>query len=210
MPWRGAWQPTPVLLPGEFHGWRSLESYSPWGHKRVRHDWATNTFTFRGSSERKPWGHCCFRWPKVITRVQGPARGWRCPTSDRGVSRARQGEARCSLGTLCLQRLQVCERRMTRSEIFFFPQRIYVTSLVVQWLRLCLPMQGVQVQSPVRELRSPPDSQPKIQTINNRSKIENNSIKTLKIVHIKKSFLKKNLSSRFEWTGHSMWYVYYF
>ena len=27
------------------------------------------------------------------------------------------------------------------------------TSLVVQWLRLCLPMQGVQVQSLVRELR---------------------------------------------------------
>ena len=28
------------------------------------------------------------------------------------------------------------------------------TSLVVQWLRICLPMQGIQVQSVVRELRS--------------------------------------------------------
>ena len=27
-------------------------------------------------------------------------------------------------------------------------------SLVAQWLRLCLPMKGVWVQSPVRELRS--------------------------------------------------------
>ena len=26
-------QPTPVLLPGEFHGQRSLVGYSPWGHK---------------------------------------------------------------------------------------------------------------------------------------------------------------------------------
>ena len=26
-------QPTPVLLPGEFHGQRSLVRYSPWGHK---------------------------------------------------------------------------------------------------------------------------------------------------------------------------------
>ena len=26
-------QPTPVFLPGEFHGQRSLEGYSPWGHK---------------------------------------------------------------------------------------------------------------------------------------------------------------------------------
>ena len=27
------WQPTPVLLPGEFHGLRSLAGYNPWGHK---------------------------------------------------------------------------------------------------------------------------------------------------------------------------------
>ena len=27
--WRRAWQPTPVFLPGEFHGQRSLASYSP-------------------------------------------------------------------------------------------------------------------------------------------------------------------------------------
>ena len=25
-------QPTPVLLPGKSHGWRSLVGYSPWGH----------------------------------------------------------------------------------------------------------------------------------------------------------------------------------
>ena len=27
------WQPIPVLLPGESHGWRSLVGYSPWGRK---------------------------------------------------------------------------------------------------------------------------------------------------------------------------------
>ena len=26
-------QPTPVFLPGEFYGQRSLVGYSPWGHK---------------------------------------------------------------------------------------------------------------------------------------------------------------------------------
>ena len=31
--WRRKRQPTPVLLPGKFHGWRSLVGYSPWGHK---------------------------------------------------------------------------------------------------------------------------------------------------------------------------------
>ena len=28
---RRQWHPTPVLLPGKSHGWRSLEGYSPWG-----------------------------------------------------------------------------------------------------------------------------------------------------------------------------------
>ena len=32
-PWRRQWQPTPVFLPGESHGQRSLVGYSPWGHK---------------------------------------------------------------------------------------------------------------------------------------------------------------------------------
>ena len=29
IPWRRAWQPTPVFLPGDFHGQRSLGGYSP-------------------------------------------------------------------------------------------------------------------------------------------------------------------------------------
>ena len=37
IPWRRKWQPTPVLLPGESHGGRSLIGYSPWGRK----DWDT-------------------------------------------------------------------------------------------------------------------------------------------------------------------------
>ena len=32
-PWRRAWQPTPVFLPGESHGQRSLEGYNPQGLK---------------------------------------------------------------------------------------------------------------------------------------------------------------------------------
>ena len=33
IPWRRAWQFTPVFLPGESHGQRSLVGYSPWGCK---------------------------------------------------------------------------------------------------------------------------------------------------------------------------------
>ena len=32
-PWKRAWQPTPVILPRESRGQRSLVGYSPWGHK---------------------------------------------------------------------------------------------------------------------------------------------------------------------------------
>ena len=34
-PWRRTWQPIPELLPRNFHGWRSLVGYSPWGHKEL-------------------------------------------------------------------------------------------------------------------------------------------------------------------------------
>ena len=33
IPWRRAWQHTPVFLPGESHGQRSLAGYSPWGSR---------------------------------------------------------------------------------------------------------------------------------------------------------------------------------
>ena len=39
--WNRKLQPTPVFLPGKFHGQMSLAGYSPWGHKRVRHDTVT-------------------------------------------------------------------------------------------------------------------------------------------------------------------------
>ena len=35
IPWRRKWQPTPVFLPGESHGRRSLVGYSPWGCKKL-------------------------------------------------------------------------------------------------------------------------------------------------------------------------------
>ena len=35
IPWRRAWQPTPVFQPGESHGWRNLVGYSPWGRKEL-------------------------------------------------------------------------------------------------------------------------------------------------------------------------------
>ena len=35
IPWKRAWQPTPVFLTGESHGQKSLVGYSLWGHKEL-------------------------------------------------------------------------------------------------------------------------------------------------------------------------------
>ena len=45
IPWRRKRQPTPVLLPGKFHGWRNLIGYSLWGC-RIRHDRVTSLSLF--------------------------------------------------------------------------------------------------------------------------------------------------------------------
>ena len=46
IPWRKERLPTPVFLPGEIHGQRSLEGYSLWD-RRVGHNWMNNTLTFQ-------------------------------------------------------------------------------------------------------------------------------------------------------------------
>ena len=35
IPWRREWPPTPLLLPGDFHGQRRLAGYSAWSHKET-------------------------------------------------------------------------------------------------------------------------------------------------------------------------------
>ena len=45
IPWRRKWQPTPVFLPGESQGQRSLVGYSPRGHKELDSSAHTHTHT---------------------------------------------------------------------------------------------------------------------------------------------------------------------
>ena len=48
IPWRREWQPTPVLLPGQSHGQRSLVGYSPWGLKESNTtEWLTLSLSYR-------------------------------------------------------------------------------------------------------------------------------------------------------------------
>ena len=57
-PWRRAWQPTPVL-PGEFHGQRSLAGYSPWGPKKSD---TTEWLTLTAENQSEHFPNCCWQW----------------------------------------------------------------------------------------------------------------------------------------------------
>ena len=53
IPWRR--QPTPVFLPGESHGQKSLVGYSPWSHKEAdttEVTWHAHTLYTEGNSGR--------------------------------------------------------------------------------------------------------------------------------------------------------------
>ena len=60
IPWRRKRQPTPVFMPGEFHGQSSLVGYSPWGCKesdvteQLTHT-HTHTHTHTRMKYGRPW-----------------------------------------------------------------------------------------------------------------------------------------------------------
>ena len=67
IPWRREWQPTPVFLPAESHGQRSLEGYSPWTHKDS--DTTEQTFTFTISVNQNwpgPGKLGCINWEQRL------------------------------------------------------------------------------------------------------------------------------------------------
>ena len=58
IPWRKQWQPTPVFLPGESHGKRSLAGYSLWGCKESDITERLNTHTHTHTQRACVWVTC--------------------------------------------------------------------------------------------------------------------------------------------------------
>ena len=52
--WRRQWNPTPALLPGKSHRWRSLVGFSPWD-RWVGHNWATSLLLLTFMHWRRKW-----------------------------------------------------------------------------------------------------------------------------------------------------------
>ena len=103
-PWRRAQQPSPVFLPGESQGPRSLVSYSPWGQKESEMTEATQ-HTHRiilrkvgawatASNKTQSWGSSAWRevtasrGASTTRRVSEPALGssWPWSRTRTGVS----------------------------------------------------------------------------------------------------------------------------
>ena len=66
--WRRKWQPTPVSLPGESHGQRSLAGYSPWGWKKSdTTEWLTLSISF---CSFHPSSDCGVFFPLCVLQMQ--------------------------------------------------------------------------------------------------------------------------------------------
>ena len=98
IPWRRAWQPTPVFLPGESHGQRSLAGYSPRGpresdrteHARTHTRWCWRSHALRSTwlEERLSSFPGALKWEGGPLRNLGPVTA--CPAQGRGGHQVRQ------------------------------------------------------------------------------------------------------------------------
>ena len=65
--WRRQWHPTPVLLPGKSHGWRSLVGRSPWSHWELdMTEWVHFHFSLSriGEGNGSPLQRSCLENPR--------------------------------------------------------------------------------------------------------------------------------------------------
>ena len=71
IPWRRAWQPTPVLLPGEYHRQMSLAGYSPEGCKESDTTLETQ-HACNHNQDGQPTCHCVCLVTQLCLTLCGP------------------------------------------------------------------------------------------------------------------------------------------
>ena len=86
IPWKRKWQPTPVFLPGEFHGQLSLVGYNPWSRKQSTVQFSCSVV----SNSLQPHGlqHTRLPCPSSIPRAYSnscPSSRWCHPTNSSSV-----------------------------------------------------------------------------------------------------------------------------
>ena len=142
--WRREWWPTPVLLPGKSHGWRSLVGYSPWGHEES-HPTEQLHFHFSlsciGEGNGNPLQCSCLENPR------DRAAWW---VAIYGVT-----QNRTQLMWFSSSRSSIMQHKFSLY-MWYACIKIYRlgTFLVIQWLGLCTFTATALVQSLVKELKS--------------------------------------------------------
>ena len=84
IPWRRKWQPTPVFLPGESHGWRNLVGYSPWGRKESDTTGPTSfsLLAFRGKTQTREKNESSYLVNNCVTLLKSHSLlGWNANNS---------------------------------------------------------------------------------------------------------------------------------
>ena len=78
--WRRAWQPTPVFLPGEFHGQRSPVGSRPWGRKSRTRLSDSHALTLTHSITPRPCSRPLHGFFPCLHTEAVPCRGRAWPT----------------------------------------------------------------------------------------------------------------------------------
>ena len=72
IPWRRKWQPMPVFLPGESHGWKDPGGLQSTGSQRVGHDWAISlSLSHNKEYFLKTYAFRAFEYYLVTWRIPG-------------------------------------------------------------------------------------------------------------------------------------------
>ena len=124
IPWRRKQQPTPVFLPGEFHGQGSLEGYSPWGRKELDMTerlntypptaWATDLLQGGPSVYSPRAAHEAFTAMSTLSSPACPFQGWEDPSC------ARQTPLLSAEFHLCTSRASSCPTPLDLQSAFWF------------------------------------------------------------------------------------------
>ena len=161
-PWRRKWPPTPVLLPGKSHGWKSVGGYvQSTGSQRVGHDWETSlSLSFPGGPSGKepacsrgktrrfdPWGgKIPWRraWQPTPVFLPGKSHGQGLVGySPKGLKESDTTER------LCTQTQQLCEKIHIKAEhsdwhtlrtcsVLVLPKSGQNHNLLARWSITCL------------------------------------------------------------------------
>ena len=109
---------------------------------------------------------------------------WRGPNSAWTIRQGFWKEVKIELN---LEEEKTINQAKNWGKHFLIKMNLWGTSLLVQCLRLCLPMQGVWVQCLIGKLRSPHMAWGQETKTENRNNIIANSVKTYKMIHIKRT-----------------------